>query len=144
MHVPIGKEITYTRFCCDVQLQKDDINRTSLTVGGDRLKHNGKTRTEITGLETIKIHINSTVSTKDEKYAVADIGNFYTNSKLESPEYTRIHLSLILQEIIDKYDAMKYVEIDGYVYVEVTGAMYGLSQSGRIANQDLQNHLTNY
>ena len=38
IHVPIGKKITYARFCCDVRLQKDDINRTRLTVGGDRLE----------------------------------------------------------------------------------------------------------
>ena len=37
----------------------------------------------------------------------------------------RIHLSLIPQEIIDEYDVMKYVEADGYAYVEITGAMYG-------------------
>ena len=28
--------------------------------------------------------------------------------------------------------------------MEITGAMYGLAQSGRIANQDLQKHLENY
>ena len=50
----------------------------------------------------------------------------------------RIYLSLIPQEIIEEYDAMKFVDIDRYMYVEVTGAMYGLEQSGRIANQDLQ------
>ena len=56
----------------------------------------------------------------------------------------RIHLSLIPQEIIEEYDAMKFVDIDEYVYIEVTGAMYGLAQSGRIANQDLQKHLAKY
>ena len=53
----------------------------------------------------------------------------------------RIHLSLIPQETIDDYDVMQYVEADGYVYVEITGAMYGLAASGYIANQDLQKHL---
>ena len=135
MHIPIGKKITYARFCCDVRLlQKDDINRTRLTVGGDRLEYDGKTSTKTAGLETIKIHLNSTILTKDAKYAAANIGNFYTNSKLKSSEYMRIYLSLIPQEIIDEYNVMKYVEIDGYVYVEISGAMYGLSVSGYIAN----------
>ena len=80
MHVSIGKIITYTQFCCDVRLQKDDINQTRLTVGGDWLEYDGKTSTETVGLEMIKIHINSTISTKDTKYAAADIGNFYINS----------------------------------------------------------------
>ena len=134
MMVLRGKKVTYERFCCNVQLQKDDIKRTRLTVGGDRLPYDGKTSTETAGLKTIKIHINSTISTKDEKYATADIGNFYTNSKLKSPKYMKIHLSLIPQEIIDEYDVMQYVDVDGYVYVEITGAMYDLSISGYIAN----------
>ena len=56
----------------------------------------------------------------------------------------RIHLSLIPQEIIDEYDVMKYVEADGYIYVEITGAMYILSQSGRTANVYLRKHLAIY
>ena len=32
LHVPDGKKITYARFCCDIQLQKEDINQTRLTV----------------------------------------------------------------------------------------------------------------
>ena len=56
----------------------------------------------------------------------------------------RIHLNLIPKEIIDEYDVIKYVGTDGYVYVEITRAMYGLLQSGHIANQDLQKHLSKY
>ena len=56
----------------------------------------------------------------------------------------KIHLSLIPQEIIDEYNVMEYLDADGYVYVEITGAMYGLSASGYIANQDLQKHLAKY
>ena len=39
---------------------------------------------------------------------------------------------------------MEFVDIDGYVYVEVTGAMYVLAQIGRILNQDLQKYLAKY
>ena len=34
--VPSEKKVTYARFCCDVRLQKDDINRTRLTVNKRR------------------------------------------------------------------------------------------------------------
>ena len=77
------------------------------------------------------------ILTKNPKYAAADIGNFYTNSKLDTPEYMKIHISLIPQEIIDEYNVMKFVDKEGYVHLEITGAMYGLAQSGQIANQDL-------
>ena len=56
----------------------------------------------------------------------------------------RIHLSLIPQEIIEEYNVIKFLDIEGYVYVKVTGVMYGLAQSGRIVNQDLQKHLAKY
>ena len=56
----------------------------------------------------------------------------------------RIHLSLIPTEIVEEYNVMQYVEADGYANVEITGAMYGLAQSGRIANEDLQEHLAQY
>ena len=49
MHVPIRKKITYTYFCFEVRLQKDDINWTILTVGGDRFQYDGKTSTENDG-----------------------------------------------------------------------------------------------
>ena len=139
-----GKKITYAQFCCDIQLQKGEINRTRLTVGGNLLEYKGKTSTKSASLETIKIHLNSTISTKDAKYAAADIGNFYTNSKLDTPEYMKIHISLIPHEIIDKYNVMIFVDKEGYVHVKITEAMYGLAQSGQIANQDLQEHLAKY
>ena len=44
MYVPIGKKVTYARFCCDVRIQNDDINQTRLTVGGDRLPNDGKNK----------------------------------------------------------------------------------------------------
>ena len=74
--------------------------------------YEGKTSTEIVSLETIIIYHN-TISTKDAKYATVDIGNFYTNLKIDSPEYMRIHLSLIPQEIIEEFDALKFVDKDG-------------------------------
>ena len=82
--------------------------------------------------------------TKDAKYAAADIGHFYNNSKLKLSKNISIHPSLIPQKFIDKYDVMKYVETNGYVCVEITGAIYGLFQSVYIANQDLRKHLAKY
>ena len=65
-----------------MRLQKDKINRTRLASGGNRLEYDGKTSIETASLETIKIRLNSTISTKDTKYAATGIKNFYTNSNL--------------------------------------------------------------
>jgi hypothetical protein len=97
--IPKNKKITYARFCRDIRPQKAETHRTRLTAGGDRLDYKGKTSTDTAGLETIKIHINSTISRKDAKYMCIDIGNMYLNTKLISPEYMRIHINLIPEEI---------------------------------------------
>ena len=62
-------------------------------------------------------------------------GIFYNKSKLDTLKYMKIHLSIIKQEITDKYRALKFIDNDGYMYVELTQAMYGLTQSDRIENQ---------
>jgi hypothetical protein len=108
-----------------------------MTAGGDRLDYDGKTSTDTARLETTKIHLNSVISTKEARHLCLDIGNMYLNTKLLSPEYMRIHISLIPDEIKEEYNAEDFVDENGYVYVEITGAIYGLSQSGYLANEDL-------
>ena len=66
-----------------------------------------------------------------------DIGNFYTNTPMDRYEYMRMHLSEIPQEIIDEYNLMEYVATDGYVYFRIKKAIYGLKQSGALANKML-------
>ena len=85
-----------------------------------------ETSTEVASLETTKILINSTISTKGARFACANIGNMYTNSRLDTPEYMRIHISDITEEVQEEYDVAEYVNKDGYVYCEINGALYGL------------------
>ena len=139
--IPKGRKVTYARFCCDVRPQKEEENRTRLTVGGDRLSYDGETSSEVASLETTKIMLNSTISTKGARFACADIGNMYTNSRLERPKYMRIHLSDITEEVQEEYNVAEYVDEDRYAYCEINGALYGLAQAGYIANKDLIKHL---
>ena len=103
-----------------------------------------ETSTEVANLETTKILINSTISTQGVQFACADIGNMYTNTRLDTPEYMRIHISDITEEVQEEYDVAKYVNEDGYVYCEINGALYGLAQAGYIVNKDLIKYLTPY
>jgi hypothetical protein len=139
--VPKGKIITYARFVADECPQKDEPNQMQLTAGGDQLPYDGKKSTETAGLETTKILSNSIISTPEAKFACFDISNMYLNTKLPSPEYMRVHISMIPQEVIDEYDVSQYVDKKGYAYVKITGAIYGLAQSGYLANQDLIKNL---
>jgi hypothetical protein len=139
--IPKNKKVTYARFVCDLRLQKDEIHRTRMTAGGDRLPYDGRTSTETASIGTAKIHFNSIISTKGARHLCLDIGNMYLNTKLPSPEYMRIHISLIPDEIKEEYNVNDYVDEDGFVYVEITGAIYGLSQSGYLAHEDLKKNL---
>ena len=130
--IPKNKKITYAWFVSEIGLQKAEIHRTRMTAGGDRLDdYEGKTSTDTAGLETIKIHINSTISRARQgaEYLCIDIGNMYLNTKLPSPEYMRIHIDLIPDKIRQEYNTDAYTDDNGYVYIEITGAIYGLSQS---------------
>ena len=112
-----------------------------MTVGGDRLDYAGNTATEVASLETTKIHVNSTISTPGARQAFADIWNFYTNSRLREPEFMKVHISDIRQEIIYEYNVMIYANENGFLYVEIMGAIYGLKQAGKIANYNLTEYL---
>ena len=112
-----------------------------LTAGGNRLEYNGKKSTKTASLETIKILWNSVLSTKDTRFVVANIGNMYLNKKLPSPEYMKIHVKFIPAEIISEYNVMQIVDDEGFDYVEITGTIYGLTQSGYLAHQDLIKNL---
>eukprot|EP00978_Attheya_sp_CCMP212_P015192 scaffold39147_cov55-Attheya_sp.AAC.5 len=112
-----------------------------LTAGGDRLPYDGKKSTETAGLETTKILINRVMSTPGARFACFDIGNMYLNTKLPSPKFMKIHQSLIPQEVMDEYNVEQFLDENGYVYVEITRAIYGLAQSGYLANQDLIKNL---
>ena len=139
--IPREKVITYARFVASIRLQKAEQYRVRLTAGGNRLDYAGKKSTESATLETIKIILNSVLSTDHARFVVADIGNMYLNTKLPSPEYMRIHTKLIPDEIMNEYDVLAFTNPNGYAYVEITGAIYGLAQSGYLAHQDLIKNL---
>ena len=56
----------------------------------------------------------------------------------------RIHINLIPEEIKQEYNTAEFTGKDGYIYIEVIGAIYGLSQSGYLANQDLIKNLATF
>jgi hypothetical protein len=65
----------------------------------------------------------------------------YLNTLLERPEYIQLALTIIPQEIIDKYKLMEK-ERNGKVYIRIDKGMYGLPQEGRLANTLLVTWLT--
>ena len=97
-------DITYTRVVCEVRPQKEDPNRTRITIGGNRICYPGDCGTKTGSLELTKLLINSVISMPNARFACFDIKNFYLGTPLDQPEYVRIKLANIPQEFVDEYD----------------------------------------
>ena len=65
------------------------------------------------------------------------ISNFYLSTPMAFPEYMRLTLKLIPQEIVDKYK-LNYIADNGWVYLKIFKGMYGLPQSGKLAHDLLK------
>lgn len=138
--IPRGRTVTYARFVCELRPQKAEVERTRLTVGGNLVDYPGDVSTSTADLTTSKILWNSVLSTPNAKYMCADVKNFYLNTPMDRPEYMRIPITLIPQEIIDEYH-LHAIEHNGFVYVEINKGMYGLPQAGILANKLLAKRL---
>jgi hypothetical protein len=139
-NIPEGQNITYGSFVVDIKDQKEEKERTRLTVGGDQIEYPGDKSTQIAGLTTGKILINSVISTPNANFFVIDINNFYLKTPLGRFEYMVINLASLPQETIQKYNLNKLAQ-DGKVYIEIQKGMYGLPQAGVLANELLQRNL---
>ena len=71
--VPYNKKVTYARFICDHRPQKEEKERTGITVGGDRLDYQGGVSTKTAGLTTIKLLLKSVVSSIWAKFMTAEM-----------------------------------------------------------------------
>ena len=95
-------------------------------------------------MTTIKIHQNSVLSTPGAFYTTADAGNMYLASKLKHVQYMQFKITQTPKSIQDKYKLAPLVDPSDYVYVRIKGALYGLKESGRIANEDITDHLARH
>ena len=118
-------DVAHTRAVCEVKLMKKEINRMRITIGGNTINYSGDCGTKTASLETIKLVINSTLCSPGAEYMTMDLSNFYLNTPLDRPEYTRINLTNIPQEIVDEYNSKQYV-YNSWIYFKLSKGMYGL------------------
>jgi hypothetical protein len=135
------KDVTYGQFVCTVRPEKKEPLRTRLTIGGDRINYPDEVATPTAEMLVAKILFNSVVSTKGAKFMTMDISNFYLNTPLKRPEYVRLKLSDIPDEIITEYKLRALADRHDNVYVAVVKGMYGLPQAGLLANELLEKRL---
>ena len=67
-----------------------------------------------------------------------DMVNFYLMTQLKHPDYIRVCIADLPNEIINKYKLCNKVNNKGHIFIKVTKGMYGLPQAGLLANELLK------
>ena len=135
------KDVTYIKFVCSIRTEKKDPYRTRATMGGNLINYPDDVGTPTANLLLIKIFLNSVISTPGARFATADISNFYLMTPLKRPEYAKIKLSDIPDEVIKEYRLHEKATPDGWVYIKAIRGMYGLPQSGSLGHDLLEQRL---
>jgi hypothetical protein len=135
------KDVTYGSFSCDFKPNKEEKECTRLTVGGNRINYSDDCGKPTADMILFKILVNSILFTPNAKCIMIDIKDFYLQTPMERAEYMRLKISDIPEEVIQRYNLMLLVTQDGYVYCKITQGMYGLPQSGIIAQELLEKQL---
>jgi len=142
-HIPQNRwrDVTYGRIVASFRPEKEDPNRIRLTVGGNRINFTGDCGTPTADMLTVKLLLNSIISTKGARFMTIDIKDFYLNTPMARPEYMRLKIDDMPDNVIKQYQLREKSTKDGYVYVEINKGMYGLPQAGIIAQQLLEKRL---
>ena len=133
------QDVTYGRIVVSFRPEKKDPNRVRLTVGRDRINYPNDCGTPTADMQTVKLLLNSVISTKDARFMTIDIKDFYLNTPMKRYEYMRLKMSEIPQDFIEEYNLHDKVTTDGYIYLEIRCGMYGLPHAGKIAQDLLEN-----
>ena len=120
---------------------KKEPHQIRATLGGNLIHYPDDVGTPTADLLLIKKILNSTISTDGAKFATADLSNFYLMTPLKQPEYGRVKLMDIPDEIIEEYKLREKATAVGWVYFKVVRGMYGLPQSGSNSHDELEERL---
>jgi len=79
------------------------------------MNYPGAVATPTAEMLVAKILFNSIIFTKDAKFMTINISNFYLNSPLPRPEFVKIKINDIPEEIIKEYKLRNKVTSNEYV-----------------------------
>ncbi len=113
-------------------------------VGGNKINYPGEVATPTTEMLVAKLLFNSVISAHGARFMTMDIANFYLMTPLKHPEYVKIKLIGIPEEIIVEYKLHDLANADSSVYIEENRGMYGLPQSVLIDNELLEEQLNKH
>jgi hypothetical protein len=141
--VPKGRLVSYLNPQCSIKNKGGIVfRRVRNTYGGNRSDYQGEVSASTADMATVKLHLQSVISTPGARFMSIDIKDFYLGTVLDRPEYMRIMRSQLPQEIIDRFELEPMFSrskdgkaVNDYVFVEVVKGIYGLPQAGLLAQQ---------
>ena len=145
-HLPPQALVTYASFVCDYKPHKAEKYRVRMVVGGDKLIYNDDAGAPAASLLETKILINSVISDshKGSKFMTCDLKDFYLATPMSKPEYMKIPLHYIPQDIITQYNLHSLKSKSNQVYIKIKKGMYGLKQAAILAYENLITNLKPY
>ena len=111
------RDVEYTRVVCNYRDQKKEKERTRITMGGDRTNCPFDCGTPTAELLTIKLLLNSVISTLGAKFMAIDISNFYLNTPMYRYEYMRMKLDMFPEDVTEEYNLRSFVAVRIGCYV---------------------------
>ncbi len=134
------RDITYTRVCVNYCPEKEDPNHTPVTI----LHYPGNCSTPTVDMITVKLHLNSVISTKNARNCTIDLKDFYLNTPMDRPEYMRMKISDLPPNFIKAYNLINLATNDGTIYIKIQKGMYGLPQAGILTQNLLEKCLNQH
>jgi len=135
------RDVTYGKIVCNVRPQKAETNRTRLTFGGSHCNTEIDCGTPTANLLSVKLLLNSVVSTPGAKFLGLDLKDFYLNTPMDRPEFLRMKIENFPDDVISQYKLKDIVDAKGFVMIRVEKGVYGLPYAGIIAQNLLEERL---
>ena len=113
------KDVTYGQIKCNVCPQKAETNRTQLTAVGNLISVPMDCSTPSANLLTVKLLLNSFISTPGAKFLGLDLKDFYLNTPMERPEFIRMNIKNFPEDVILHYKLRDKVDKNGLLFLRV-------------------------
>ena len=94
-HADRQRTITYARVVCADRPEKNNPKRVRITCGGDRIDFPGDVSTKTADIVTVKVLLNSVISTPGARFMTGDLKDFYLYTPTERFEYMCISVKII-------------------------------------------------
>jgi hypothetical protein len=113
------KDITYGQIVCNYCSEKKDPYHTRITMSGNIINYPNDCSAPTANLLTVKIMLDSVISTPNAKFMTINIKDFYLMTPMDRYKYFCMKLELFPPDIIDKYGLRDKVDANGNVFCKV-------------------------